>query len=355
MGDVVTASAPGRVNLIGEHTDYNGGFVLPTVIPQRTRVTLALRGDDEVRATSRECGAGAYRLGAEARGGGWLDYVQGVTAALAADGHALAGFDLEIASEVPAGAGVSSSAALAIAVLRALRDAFGLPLDDLALARIARRAENELVGAPVGIMDPLVVSLGEPGVALLVDTRALEVSRHPLPASLELVVIASGLTHDHAAGGYRVRRAECERAAALLGVATLRELGDADLSRAAALPPPLDRRVRHVVTENARVLAAVRALDGGDADALGALFAASHASMRDDFEISTPEIDELVAIAAADRDVVAARLTGGGFGGSIVALARRGAAAGAARRVAEAYRRATGRTARTLVPTEEEP
>ena len=333
-------SAPGRVNLIGEHTDYNGGLVLPSAIPQRTRVGLARRGDDRVRAASREIGGAApkeYRLGREARGRGWLDYVQGVSATLAASGFAISGFDAWIESDVPVGAGLSSSAALEVALLRGLRALFGLAIDDLALARIAQRGENELVGAPVGIMDPLAASLARPGSALLVDTRTLAVQPVALPASLELIVIASGIAHDHARGDYRARRAECERAAAALGVACLSDLGESDLPRALALPDPLGRRVRHVVRENARVRDAVTAFASGDTAAIRRAFAASHASLRDDYQVSLPEIDRLVAIAAADRDVVAARMTGGGFGGSIVALARSGTAAQAAHRIVAGY------------------
>jgi galactokinase len=349
----VTASAPGRVNLIGEHTDYSGGFVLPTAIPQRTRVELAVRDDQRVSAWSRENGDAdpeAYQLGAEARGRGWLDYVQGVTYAAARAGCALRGFDLRIESDVPVGAGLSSSAALEVSILRALREAFGLPLDDLEIALCGQRAENDLVGAPVGVMDQLASSLADTAHALFVDTRALEVRAIPLPPGADLIVIASGVVHSHAGGEYRTRRAECERAAELLGVPQLRDLTIADVDRAMALPEPLGRRARHVVTENARVLAAVTALEKGDLEALGVLFAASHASMRDDFEVSIPEIDALVELAARDPDVVAARLTGGGFGGSIVALALRGTAATASARIAAAYHDATAQKPAVLVP-----
>jgi galactokinase len=347
-------TAPGRVNLIGEHTDYNGGRVLPTAIRQHTVAELGVRGDDRVRAWSRETGHAIpeqYLLGEEARGRGWLDYVQGVTASLARAGIAIRGFDLRIESTVPLGSGLSSSASLEVAVLRAVRSAFALPLDDLEIARLAQRGENELVGAPVGIMDPLACSVADATSALLVETRTLELRRVPLPRELELVVISSGIAHEHAGGDYRTRRAECERAARLLGVELLSELEERDLARAAALPEPLGRRVRHVVTENARVLAAVAALEHGDTAALGAQFAASHASMRDDYQVSIAAIDRLVELAVADPDIVGARLTGGGFGGSIVAFARAGAGARAARRVAEAYR-AGGGAPEVLVPEE---
>ena len=349
----VVADAPGRVNLIGEHTDYNGGFVLPLAIPQRTRVELALRSDREVRAFSEGLaseGVVAYALGAEARGRGWLDYVQGITAVLGEGQAAMPGFDLRVASAVPLGSGLSSSAALTVALLRALRSALALTLDDVALARIAQRAENELVGAPVGIMDQMASSLAGEREALFLDTRSMSYELVPLPAGVELVVIDSGVKHSHAGGEYRVRRAECEQAAALLGVRELRDVGEDEVGRAEALPEPVGRRARHVITEDARVLRAVEAMRAGDVVGLGALLDASHASLRDDFEVSTKEIDALVAIARREPGVLGARLTGGGFGGSIVALAREGEGAAAAKRVAAAYAAETGLVPAVLVP-----
>lgn len=349
----VDARAPGRVNLIGEHTDYNGGFVLPMAIPQETRIELAPRDGPEVRAFSAGVPGGrveTYAVGREARRGDWLDYVQGVTAVTAAAGHRLRGFDLRVTSAVPVGSGLSSSAALEVSLLRALRQAFGLALDDVALALLGQKAEVEFVGAPVGIMDQLASSLADARSALFVDTRTLAHERLPLPREVEVLVVSSGVTHGHATGDYRTRRAECERAASLLGVPQLRDLREVELPRALALPEPLGRRVRHVVTENARVLAAVEALRDGDGTRLGALFDASHASQRDDYEVSVPEIDLLVTIARAEPEVLGARLTGGGFGGSIVALVRAGAAAPVARRVAAAYASRSGRTPAVLVP-----
>jgi len=348
----VTADAPGRVNLIGEHTDYNQGFVLPTPIPQRTVAELAPRADEQVRAASASL-AGAvaeYALGAETLGRGWLDYVQGLTWALRADGALILGFDLRVASSVPIGAGLASSAALEVAVLRALRAAFRLPLDDVELALLGQRAENEFVGARVGVMDQMAASLGVEGRALLIDTRSLEHRSVPLPAAAELLVIDSGVAHRNRVGGYNTRRAECERACALLGVTALRDLAVADLPRAAALPDRLARRVRHVVGENERVLAAVGALEAGDLVGLGALLDRSHASLRDDYEVSTPEVDRLVEIARAQPETLGARLTGGGFGGAIVALVRRGAAAAVAERITRGFTHQTGRSATVLVP-----
>ena len=350
----VRATAPGRVNLIGEHTDYNGGFVLPAAIPQRTLAELTPAAGDVVDAYSANLPAGARRerftLGQEALRGTWIDYVQGVTRALAAAGHAIPGFNLRIESEVPLGSGLSSSAALEMSVLRALRDAFALRIDDVQLALLGQRAETDFVGAPIGVMDQMASLFADESHALFLDTRTLGYERVPIPVSAGLIVIGSGVAHSHAAGDYRTRRAECEAAAALLGVPQLRDLSTADLSRLTTLPEPLGRRARHVMTENARVGETVRALRTGDLRAAGVLFGESHASMRDDFDISVPEIDLLVGIAARHPDVYGARLTGGGFGGSIVALARRDACAAGSREIAAEYARRSGKTGAVLVP-----
>ena len=354
-----TADAPGRVNLIGEHTDYNGGFVLPTAIPQRARVELALRTDGTVRAASRDVGATpeTYAVGAEAPGRDWLDYIQGATRVLRETGRDVPGFDLLLSSDVPVGSGLSSSAALLVALFRALREAVGFELSDVDVARLSQRVENEFVGAHVGIMDQMASSLAGGDAALFLDTRSLAYRRIPLPASqVELAVVTSGVVHSHAHGGYNERRAQCEEAARRLGVGLLRELDEAGtdpgpaLARLGALPDVLRRRVRHVVTENARVVEAVAALESGDLERVGVLFAASHASMRDDYEVSVPEVDRLVALLTAEPGVCGARLTGGGFGGSVVAVCRPGEAAPAAARAAAALARETGREAAVLVP-----
>ena len=337
---VVSASAPGRVNLIGEHTDYNDGFVMPIATPQRTEITLTVRDDDRVCAWSANVDeadrAAEYRLGSETRRGEWVDYIAGVTEAIRQRGCAIRGFDARIESSVPLGAGLASSASLEVALVRALNDAFELRLEDVEMARIAHRAETGLVGAPVGIMDQMAATLAGEDAALFLDTRTLAFERMPLPAETRLIVIHSGVVHRHAAGEYRVRRAECEEAARRFGVPALRDVSADRLSRI-ALPPPLDRRARHVVSENDRVLAARDAMRSGDARMLGELMDASHVSMRDDFEVSAPPVDLLVQIARAQRGVYGARLTGGGFGGSIVALAARDAAVDAARRTASEY------------------
>lgn len=350
----VRAEASGRVNLIGEHTDYNGGFVLPTVIPQRTRVELAGRSDLRVRAWSAQIqgsqASAEFDVGAERPTRTWVDYLQGVTAGLARRGHRIGGCDVRIESTVPLGAGLSSSAALEVGFARALRAAFDVRIDDIELAMVGKWAENEFVGAPTGIMDQMVVSLGESGAALFLDTRSLRTERVPLPASAEVAVIDSGVRHALVSGEYAVRRAQCEEASRLLGVGELRDVSPWDLPRVDALPEPLCRRARHVVTEDERVLRAVAAMRADDPGTLGDLFYASHASMRDDYDVSVPDVDALVEIASADADVFGARLTGGGFGGAIVMLVRAGRGQDATARIATAYASETGQTPTVLVP-----
>jgi len=352
---IITARAPGRVNLIGEHTDYNAGFVLPTPIPQHTTVQLIPTVARTVHARSADMPGEerSYTLGEEQPQRGWIDYVQGVTFILARDGHKVGGFDLSLQSDVPMGSGLSSSAALEIALLRALREAFALPLTDVQLAQIGQRVENDFVGAPVGIMDQMASSLGRPGEALFLDTDTLTWELVPLPASAELVVIDSLIRHNHASGDYRTRREECERACVALGVKRLRDIDSVALGALEdleTLPDLLFRRARHVVSENRRVLEMVDALRQGNLDECGRLLEAGHISLRDDFEISVPEVDRLVEIASTQADVYGARMTGGGFGGAIIVLAQAGTGRRAAEQIVERYRSETGKPAAVLVP-----
>ncbi len=343
---------PGRVNLIGEHTDYNDGFVLPAALPLRTAVELAVRDDAVVRVWSAAFAGrppSVFPLNAGAAGD-WTDYVRGMAWVLAGRG-VTRGFDLRVESTVPVGSGLSSSAALLIAVGRALREAFDLGMDDLTLATLARRAETDFVGAPVGIMDQMACSLADTTGALFIDTCTLAYERVPLPPGAALLVVDSGVRHSHASGEYRVRREECRRAASALGVASLRDVGESDLPAIAALPEPLNRRARHVVTENARVHAAVAALRDGDLPEVGRLFLASHASMRDDYEVSVPAVDALVESAARAEGVFGARLTGGGFGGAIVALAETGRARAAGEAAIGQQSLTVPDRPRVLVPT----
>src|SRR5712692_1228741 len=349
--DVYRSDAPGRVNLIGEHTDYNEGLVLPTATPQRTVVELSPREDRVVRVESEGYMPVAYRLGEERHYGDWGDYVRGVTWVLTKAGHPIRGFDAGIASRVPPGAGLSSSAALEVALLRALRGAFSLALDDVALAYAAHKAERDIVGARVGTMDQLAAGLARTGEALLIDMRKSQVERVPIPDSVEIVVIDSGIAHDNAKqGAYNERRAQCDAAARRLGLASLRDATLADVERLAPQNATLARRVRHVVSENERVRAFVAALRAGDLARCGALVDASHASLREDFDVSTVELDILADALRAQRGVHGARLVGAGFGGSVLALADAGRSGDAARAAADRYQSRTGRTGHVVMP-----
>jgi galactokinase len=317
----VVAHAPGRVNMLGEHTDYNEGFVLPTAIPLVTTVELAPSrdGDHHLYAARLEAMV-RYTPGGEMPDG-FARYVLGCLAVLAEHGHDSGPLRLRIDSEVPIGAGLSSSAALEIAVLRAVRELKALPLDDVELALMAQQAEIRFAQVRCGIMDQMAASLAHPGEMLFLDTRSLERALLPFPAGSEFVVIDSGIPRALAGSAYNRRRAECEEAARWLGVAALRDV--AGLDAVSRLPEPLNRRARHVFTENARVLEAAR---GVSAARFGELMNASHASLRDDFEVSVAGLDALVALLQAHPDVYGARLTGAGFGGACVALIASGRA-----------------------------
>ena len=322
-------SAPGRVNLIGEHTDYNEGFVLPFAINRRTVLALGTRDDRVIRVASSFADEVAEieisALAPDALGG-WSAYVLGVAWALGEHGADLAavpGVDLYIDSVVPVGAGLSSSAALESSVAVALNDVWQLGFDRQTLARVGQLAENKAVGAPTGIMDQSASLLGKADGAVFLDCRSLEAEVIDLgfaAAGLELVIIDTGVSHDHATGGYAERRASCEKGAAALGVSSLREVSVDDLTRAREiLDDETFRRVRHIVTENQRVLDTVRALRDEGPTAIGELLDASHISMRDDFEISVPELDLAVETAQLNGSI-GARMTGGGFGGAAIAL-----------------------------------
>jgi len=315
-------AAPGRVNLIGEHLDYNGGSVLPIAIDRRTVVTASVRADSVVTVASESFGE-PTRFDVATEPGdvsGWAGYVAGVLWALRSDGQDVPGLDLAVMSDLPIGAGLSSSHALECAVAVAVRDLASLDVDEIGLALAARRAENDYVGVPTGIMDQLASLCGVAGHALLIDTAALTV--RPVPAEwtadgLTLLVIDTGAQHAHAEGGYGERRRQCAAAAAALGVSALADaaVGDPDTLDDATLR----RRARHVVTETVRVEQAVAALAGRDWPRFGALLSQSHASLRDDFEVSCAELDVAVD-AAIGAGAFGARMTGGGFGGSAIAL-----------------------------------
>jgi galactokinase len=327
-------SAPGRVNLIGEHTDYNDGFVFPFAIDRRTVVAVGPREDAVLRVASTFSDevveaplAELDALVAERRLEGWAAYPLGVAWALGAQGGAdlgaVPGLDLVIDSNVPVGAGLSSSAAIESSVAVALDELWRLGLDRPALARVGQRAENDAVGAPTGIMDQSASLLGRRDAGVFLDCRSLDAEVIDLgfaAAGLTIVVMDTGVKHSHATGGYRERRASCEAGAAAMGVGSLRDLDVDDLDRARGILDDVTfRRVRHVVTENQRVLDTVRTLRLDGPTAIGALLDASHVSMRDDFEISVPELDLAVETAQANG-AIGARMTGGGFGGAAIAL-----------------------------------
>jgi galactokinase len=314
----VAAEAPGRVNLLGEYTDLNEGFVLPTATRHATRVEIARSPDDRFQYRAVRLDEHVTQSDGAPLPAGFARYVHGCVQVLRERGHRVPPVLVRIDSDLPIGSGLSSSAALSVATLRALRVLLALDLDDLELARLAQRAETEHAGVRTGLLDQLACSFCAPGQMLLIDTRTLERRALRLPAGAELVVLHTGVTRELTATAYNARRAECEAAAQALGVAALRDVIDVD--RAAALPPILARRARHVVTENRRVLDALHA----DASAFGTLMNASHASLRDDFEVSTTELDTLVRALQVLPDVLGARLTGAGFGGACIALVRTG-------------------------------
>lgn len=350
----VIGEAPGRVNLIGEHTDYSGGFVLPTVIPQTTAVAVAANTEPASRAWSgsvpHDEQQARFVVGEEQRRGTWVDYVQGATAVLRAAGHPVGGFDSVIRSEVPLGSGLSSSAALSVSVLRALRELFQLRLDDVVLAGLARRVETDFIGVPIGVMDPIACALGAANHALFLDTRDLSWQLIRIPSTAEIAVVNSGISHSISSGHYRVRRQELEAGIRALGVHELRDVTDAELRRMDALPALLRKRVRHVITENSRVVEAVDALRRRDIVRFGKLMNASHLSLRDDYEVSVPQIDRMVEVATAQRGTLGARITGGGFGGSIVIVTQAGQAARIADAVAKAARDEMRLSPQILIP-----
>ncbi len=311
---MIRNAAPGRINLIGEHTDYNLGFALPIALPERTVVSFAPNGSGLLRVHSVSVHRAAD-VPLDTRPGevtGWAAYVAGVVWSLRRVSLPVVGGEMSISSDVEIGAGLASSAALECAVLGAMLEATGTRLDRVAQARLAQAAENEYVGAPTGLLDQLASLFGQAGQAVLIDFRDVTVRHVPFDpdaCGVALLLVDSRARHSHAGGEYAARRAVCERAAADLGVASLRDVQTL----------PGDRYARHVVTENQRVLEFVAALEDSDFERAGGILTASHASMRDDFEITTEHID-LIADAAVAAGALGARMTGGGFGGCVIAL-----------------------------------
>jgi galactokinase len=335
-------SAPARVNLIGEHTDYNDGFVLPLAIDRRVTVAAARRGDDLLRLVSLEKGEARMRLAEVGPGAprGWAAYAAGPLWALAQDGVAVGGLDLVLTSDVPVGSGLSSSAAVECATLLAARDLYGGPADPARLASMAQRAEHQVVGVPVGIMDQMASLACTADHVLLLDCRSLAGTQLPFApgeAGLVLLVVDTGTSHALADGGYAERRAACEQAARILGVGALRDAGEDQLAAARdRLGAVRYRRARHVVTENARVLEVAALLRDGRPEAIGDALNGSHASLRDDYQVSAPELDAAVE-AALGAGAVGARMTGAGFGGCALALVPAGAVADVGSSVAATF------------------
>ncbi|MFF9277641.1 galactokinase [Streptomyces griseosporeus] len=322
-------AAPGRVNLIGEHTDYNDGFVMPFALPHTAIAAVSRREDGVLRLHSADIEGGVAELRvadlAPESDKSWTAYPAGVVWALREAGHPVTGADIHLASTVPAGAGLSSSAALEVVVALALNDLYGLGLRGWQLARLCQRAENVYVGAPVGIMDQTASACCEAGHALFLDTRDLSQRQIPFDLAAEgmrLLVVDTQVKHSHSEGEYGKRRAGCEKGAALLGVDALRDIAYEDLDAALARlgdEEEVRRLVRHIVTENHRVERVVALLSSGDTRAIGPVLVEGHASLRDDFRISCPELDLVVDTAMASG-ALGARMTGGGFGGSAIVL-----------------------------------
>jgi galactokinase len=355
--------APGRVNLIGEYTDVNDGFVLPAAIDLEIRIGFVATDDRRVvlhrlvdDGALDADGTATFDLDAlPGRSGGWVDYAVGMAWSIAEAGLRARGLRGVIASTLPVGAGLSSSAAIEMAVAHALLGEDAAAMDPIDLAQLGRRAENEFVGVQSGLMDQFASNTGRDGAALLLDCRTLDWRPVPLPLDeVSLVVCDSGSPRRLAASEYNVRRAQCEAAVAALAREdpSIRALRDVDAEAVASavkdglLDPVIGRRARHVVTENGRVHATVAALAAGDLDSVRDAFAASHASLRDDFEVSSPALDALVDIATETAGVVAARMTGAGFGGCTVNLVRPDAVGGLTAAIEQLYRARTGLTPR---------
>lgn len=338
------ASAPGRVNLLGEHTDYNDGFMLPVATPQRTEVALGASMDGHFNVYSATLDA-SVRFGRDRPApGGFASYVEGCIRLVEEEGITVPPLRVYVNTRLPVGAGLSSSAALEVAMLRALRSLLGLPFDDVALARMAQLAEIRYAKVNCGIMDQMASSLADTGHMLFIDARTLSHRLQEMPPDSEIIVVDSGVPRTLAGSKYNERRAECDAAARRLGVPSLRDVADPALVE--DLPSPLRERARHVVHENLRVLEVAA---GASAARFGELMNASHASLRDDYAVSIAALDHLTDDLRDQPGVHGARLTGAGFGGACVALCRKGIAREAARAALARYK-AGGMAGALLIP-----
>jgi galactokinase len=344
----VISFAPGRVELLGNHTDYNGGVVLSAALDLGISATGRARTDDRVVVSSEGIdGVITAAVADLAPQGSWSDYPLGVAAQMRAAGYPVGGFEADFSSTLPTGAGLSSSAAIEVCTGVLLSQMFGFSLDRLELAKLCRRAENEFVGVSCGLLDQVSSIFGRKNHAIYLDCRPETVETVPFPAGVALLVVHSGVKHALTGGEYNERRDQCFEAARRMGVPALRDVTSAQLA-AAGLPDLVRRRAAHIVGENERVFAAIDHLRAGEAAAFGALMSASHRSSRENFENSTPELDALVEIACAQPGVYGARLTGGGFGGAIVALVDSGRLDAVGRDVESIYHAHTGHVGRAI-------
>lgn len=335
--------APGRVNLIGEHTDYNDGFVLPMAIDHAIWIALRPRHDHTVLLHSLQMQQPVdFSLAKIEHGTGWVEYVHGMAWSLKQDGYTLKGFEGVLSGDIPVGAGLSSSAALEMGTAKAFSLVSDWHFEPVLMARAAQRAENQWVGARTGIMDQMISATAKAGHALLLDCRDLSYRHIPMPDHTTVVIMDTATRHRHTNSGYNQRRMECEAAAVYFGVSHLRDLTwETFQAGASNLAPKPRQRAQHVLTENERVLQASKALCAGDAERMGQLMNASHISMRDDFEITNNELNLIVDLAQQQPGCYGARMTGGGFGGCAVALVETVSATTFAHKVAEAYQSQT--------------
>jgi galactokinase len=341
----VIVRAPGRVNLIGEHTDYNDGFVMPMAIDRTMYIALRPRKDKKVRVYSIDFDVwGEFELEELQKEKGWLEYLKGIAWALQGEGYTLQGWEGVLTGDVPRGSGLSSSAALEMATARAFHEVSSFPWNPAKMALLGQKTENQWVGANTGIMDQMISASGQKGFALLIDCRSLETQAVPLPAGTVAVIMDTMTRHTHTDSGYNERRAQCEEAAKFFSVKALRDVSIEEFNaKANELSDVVRRRARHVITENDRTLLAAEAMKKGDAVLLGRLMNESGDSLRDDFEVTNDALDVMVACARVEAGCYGARMTGGGFGGCAVALVNSENAATFAKNVAKSYQAKTSK------------
>jgi galactokinase len=342
--------APGRVNLIGEHTDYNDGFVLPMAIDHAVWIALSPRADSQVRVRSLDLEVdSAFDLHSLTKGSGWQEYIKGVAYQLQKEGHELRGFDAVMTGDVPRGAGLSSSAAVELATAYAFAAASGFAWDAAQMAKISQKAENEWVGMNCGIMDQMASAACREGYALFLDCRTLEYQHAPLPENISVVILDTSTRRGLVDSAYNERRSQCEEAARWFGVKALRDVSVDEFEKGNGLSEVVMKRARHIITENARVLEAVNVMKAGNVKRLGELFNASHNSLRDDFEVTNEALNQIVECAQEQSSCFGARMTGAGFGGCAVALVLEENASEFTKAVSAAYKQRSGLNASIYV------